>query len=126
MAYELKSELCDAESLVIKPGSAKTAGAAEIVNGKIYFYLKGSASPYDATEQLLGITRAAVVEVGCDNTLTYANGESVYEHATTPTGEVNKTSSSRRLVGYVRHPEGGTYAVGTTKIQIRYNGNNEV
>ena len=108
MAYELKSELCDAESLVIKPGSAKTTGAAEIINGKIYFYLKGSANPYDATEQLLGITRAAVVEVGCDNTLTYANGESVYEHATTPTGVVNKTSSSRRLVGYVRHPEGGT------------------
>lgn len=126
MAYELKSELCDAESLVIKPGSAKTAGAAEIVNGKIYFYLKGSASPYDATEQLLGITRAAVVEVGCDNTLTYANGENVYDHATTPTGVVNKTDTARRLVGYVRHPEGGSYAVGTTKIQIRYNGNNEV
>lgn len=126
MAYELKSELCDAESLVIKPGSAKTTGAAEIINGKIYFYLKGSANPYDATEQLLGITRAAVVEVGCDNTLTYANGESVYEHATTPTGVVDKTSSSRRLVGYVRHPEGGTYPVGTTTIQIRYNGNNEV
>lgn len=126
MAYELKSELCDAESLVIKPGSAKTAGAAEIVNGKIYFYLKGSESPYNASEQLLGITRAAVVEVGCDDTLTYANGENVYDHATTPTGVVNKTDTARRLVGYVRHPEGGSYPVGTTKIQIRYNGNNEV
>ena len=126
MSYFLKSELCDTEQLIIKPGSAKTAGAAEIVNTKMYFYLKSSESPYDATEQLVGITRAAIVEVGCDDTLTYANGESVYDHATTPTGTVNKTSSSRRLVGYVRHPEGGTYAVGTTAIQIRYNGNNEV
>lgn len=126
MAYELKSELCDIESLIIKPGVAKVGGAAEIVNSKMYFYLKSSESPLNVNELLVGVARAAVVEVDCDNTLTYANGESVYDHLTVPTGIVNKTSASRRLVGYVRHPEGGVYAVGTTKIQIRFNGNNEV
>lgn len=126
MAYLLKSELCDTESLIIKPGVAKTGGASEIVNGKMFFYLKSSESPLNVNETLLGVTRAQVVEVDCDNSLTYSNGENVYDDPTTPTGIVNKTSASRRLVGYVRHPEGGTYPIGTTKIQIRFNGNNEV
>lgn len=126
MSYLLKSELCDAESIVIKPGSAKVAGDPVIQNTVLGFYLKSSESPYDADEPLLVITRAAVVEVDCDDSLTYANGEKVYDDDVTPTGIVNKTATDRRLVGYVRHPEGGSYAVGTTAIQIRFNGNNEV
>jgi hypothetical protein len=126
MSYILKSDLCELQSIVISPSVVKVGGSAEYVNGKLYFYLKSSQEPFSISEKLLAVVRASIVEVDCDNTLTYANGENVYEHATVPTGIVNKTSASRRLVGYVRHPEGNTYPVGTSKIQIRYTGSNEV
>jgi hypothetical protein len=93
---------------------------------------KGTALYIDTTQYMFPVTdvtaneaatfvhEADVVEVDCDNTLTYISGQSVYDHATVPTGVVNKTATARKKVGVVSHPEGATYAVGTTKIQIRF------
>lgn len=67
------------------------------------------------------VHEADVVEVDCDNTLTYTSGEPVYDADAAPTGSVNKTSGAgRKKIGIVSHPEGNVYAVGTAKIHIRF------
>jgi hypothetical protein len=67
------------------------------------------------------VHEADVVEVDCDDTLTYVSGQAVYDADAAPTGSVNKTSGAgRKKIGVVSHPEGKTYAVGTAKIHIRF------
>lgn len=114
--YLLKSEIDDIERIIVKPGSAKTGGVAALIGGAYGFYLKDLA----ANEEGVFVTRAALVEVDVDSAATYGEGDIVYDHATVPTGVLNKTSSSRRAVGYSYK----TNAAGSSRILIVLHGGN--
>lgn len=96
--------------------SAYDKGTALYINLQYVFPVTNTTANEPATYVL----EADVVEIDCDNSLTYASGEAVYDHPTVPTGAVNKTSTSRKKVGVVSHPEGKTYPTGTDRIQIRF------
>ena len=87
-----------------------SVGEAAVVGSKLGFYPDGAVD----TELATFIYKAKRIEATCDNSLTYAAGDSVYD-AGTPTGSVNKTSSAgRRLIGYALK----AYPVGTETIEI--------
>lgn len=114
--YLLKSEIGDAEKILVKPGTAKTGGVAALIGGTYGFYLKTLA----ANEEGMFVTRAALVEADVDSAATYGEGDIVYDHATVPTGVLNKTSASRRAVGYSYK----TNAAGSSRILIVLHGGN--
>jgi hypothetical protein len=115
MAYQLKTP---------KYNPIEYTHSAALDKGTpIYIATTQYVFPVTDTEANLPATfvhEAEVVEVDCDDSLTYTSGESVYDHATVPTGIVDKTATARKKVGIVSHPEGKVYAIGTTKIHIRF------
>lgn len=57
-----------------------------------------------------------LVEVNCDNTISYSVGEKVYDDLSAPSGIVNKTSGGTRIpVGYVYET-----AINPSKIKILF------
>jgi hypothetical protein len=115
MAYNLKTT--NYTPMEYTHSAALDKGEAIYFNGQYVFPVTATEANKAATYVL----EADVVEVDCDNTLTYTSGQAVYDNDTTATGSVNKTSGAgRKKIGVVSHPEGKTYAVGTTKIQIRF------
>jgi hypothetical protein len=115
MALNLKTTKY--EPLEYTHSAALTKGEAIYFNSQYVFPVTDTEANKAATY----VVAADIVEVDCDNTLTYTSTQAVYDNDTTATGSVNKTSGAgRKKIGVVSHPEGKTYPVGTTKIQIRF------
>lgn len=97
-------------------GANKTQGQHDIVNGKYGFWHEATLSGELGTF----ITECPMVLVDLDPAATYNALDTVYEHASVPTGQLNKTSTSRTAVGYLLQ----SYPAGSTQGLIRYTGGN--
>lgn len=115
MAYNIKNP--NYKALAYTHNAVLTKGQALYIDTTQYVF---PLTVTVANEPATFVHMADAVEVDCDNTLTYTSGEAVYDAAAAPTGVVNKTAAARKKVGIVSHPEGKVYAVGTTKIHIRF------
>lgn len=114
MAYRLRDLPEEAVSLQVVASGAKTQGQADLINGKPGFWLAAVADGELGTF----ITEAEQVLVDVDSGLTYSAGDVLYEHATVPTGVLNKTSSSRTKMGYVLK----SYPASTSQVLMRLTG----
>lgn len=113
--YRLRTGPEKTISLQVTASGAKTVGQAALINGMQGFF------PMPVDDAALGVfvTEAEMVEVDVESAA-YNAGDALYEHATVPTGTLNKTSSSRTKVGYVLKD----YPSGTTKVVMRFTGGN--
>jgi hypothetical protein len=112
--YRLRELPEEAVSLQAVAVGAKTQGQADIVNGKPGFWFEATADGATGTF----IVEAEQVLVDVDSSLTYSAGDVLYEHATVPTGVLNKTSSSRTKMGYALK----SYAANTAQVLMRLTG----
>lgn len=111
--FKLRTSPEECISLQAVASGAKTQGQSDIVNGKVGFWFEAVES--GATGVF--ITEADQVLVDVDSAA-YSAGDVLYEHATVPTGVLNKTSSSRTKMGYVLK----TYPAATTQVVMRLTG----
>lgn len=114
MALRMRDELEDAVVLIVAASGAKTQGQSDIVNGKPGFWHAAVAD----TELGSFITEAPMVLADVDSAGTYNAGDVLYEHATVPTGVLNKTATARTKVGYVLK----SYPANTSQVLMRYTG----
>lgn len=112
--FKLRTSPEECISLQAVASGAKTAGQSDIVNGKVGFWFEATA---DGATGVF-ITEADQVLVDVDSGGTYSAGDVLYEHATVPTGVLNKTSSSRTKMGYVLK----TYPANTAQVVMRLTG----
>lgn len=114
MAYRLRDLPEESVSLQAVASGAKTQGQADIVNGKPGFWFAAVADGETGTF----ITESEQVLVDVDSSLVYSAGDVLFEHATVPTGVLNKTSSSRTKMGYVLK----SYPANTAQVLMRQTG----
>lgn len=92
-------------------GSTINEGMPFSLNGLYVF----TPNKIPNTEKGLIVVKG-LVEVDCDNTISYNVGEKVYDDLTTPSGIVNKTSGVRRVpIGYVYEA-----AINPSKVKILF------
>jgi len=108
--YRLSSEHSTTRELLTVAGSDIAIGTAAVFASKLGFYEGGAANG----ELASFLYKAKRITCSCDDSISYTEGDAVYD-AGTPSGEVNKTSTTgRRLVGYALK----SYPVGTTEIEV--------
>lgn len=112
--YRLRELPEESVSLQAIASGAKTQGQADLVNGKPGFWFEATADGATGTF----IVEAEQVLVDVNSSLTYSAGDVLYEHATVPTGVLDKTSSTRTKMGYALK----SYAANTSQVLMRLTG----